>query len=428
MRDTFALSFTRGRSRVLQAALLAALGLLASSLAPAEASEAGSGWVSAWSTGLMTADTAHPPPFAQGPTTVRQVVRLTGGGKRVRLRLSNAFGSGPLQIDAARLALSSKPKSAAIDPSSVRKVTFDGRDWVIIPPGAVYLSDPVDMPVAPLARLAVTLQFPVAPPGATIHRAARTTTYLAAGADPSAADLPAAATILQWLQLSAVEVENPKAVVIAAFGDSITDGSGTRDNSYQRWPDLLAERLQADPKRRHWAIINAGIGGNRLLKDGLSPSGLARLDRDALSLPGVQTLIVLIGVNDIGFVSREGPVTPDTRQIVVEGLKSGYRQVVERAHARGVRVVGATILPFGGAKAYRSDADADADRQAVNDWIRTSGVFDAVIDLDAVVRDQDRPATLRAEYDSGDHLHPSPAGYRAIADAIPLDLLVARRR
>lgn len=173
-------------------------------------------------------------------------------------------------------------------------------------------------------------------------------------------------------------------------------------------------------------MINAGIGANRLLKDGTSPSGLARLDRDVLSQPGVKTLIVLIGVNDIGMLSREGPVTPEGRQAVVEGLKAGYRQVIERAHALGIRVIGATILPFGGTKTYRSDADADADRQAVNAWIRTSGAFDAVVDFDAATRDPDHPERLKAEYDGGDLLHPSPAGYRAMAGAIPLSILVPK--
>jgi lysophospholipase L1-like esterase len=199
-------------------------------------------------------------------------------------------------------------------------------------------------------------------------------------------------------------------------------------NRYERWPDVLAERLQADPRTRGLSVINAGIGANRLLKDGTSPSGLARLDRDVLSQPGVTTLIVLIGVNDIGMLSREGPVTPEGRQAVVEGLKAGYRQVIERAHALGIRVVGATILPFGGTRTYRSDADADADRQAVNAWIRTSGAFDAVVDFDAATRDPENPARLKAEYDSGDLLHPSPAGYRAMAAAIPLSILTPKGR
>ena len=380
-------------------------------------------WVSAWSTGLVSSQTEKPSTWPEGPFVIREVVRLTAGGPRVRLRLSNAFGTAPLRIDAAHVALSAAPASAAIVVGSDRKVTFDGRETVTIPPGAVWLSDPIALPVKAMDRLAVSLALPAAPTVATQHRSGRTTTYLATGATPDAADLPGAATNLQWLQLAGVEVDNAKVSAVATFGDSITDGSGAGVNRYERWPDVLAERLQADPKTRNLSVINAGIGANRLLKDGTSVSGLARLDRDVFSHPGVKALIVLIGVNDIGMLSREGPVTPEGRQAVVDGLIAGYRQLIDRAHGQGIRVVGATILPFGGTKTYRSDADADADRQAVNQWIRTSGAFDAVVDLDAVTRDPATPSRLKAEYDSGDLLHPSPAGYRAMAAAIPLAVL-----
>lgn len=405
-------------------ALVGAL-LLATS---GHAAERLSPWVSAWSTGLVSSETEKPPTWPEGPFVVREVVRLTAGGPRVRLRLSNAFGTTPLRIDAAHVALSAAPASAAIVAGSDRKVTFDGREAVIIPAGAVWLSDPVALPVKALDRLAVSLALPAAPSVATQHRSGRTTTYLATGATPDAADLPGAITNLQWLQLAGVEVDNAKVSAVATFGDSITDGSGAGVNRYERWPDVLAERLQADPKTRNLAVINAGIGANRLLKDGTSVSGLARLDRDVLSQPGVTTLIVLIGVNDIGMLSREGPVTPEGRQAVVEGLIAGYRQLIERAHGHGIRVIGATILPFGGTKTYRSDDDAQADRQAVNQWIRASGAFDAVVDLDAVTRDPAHPDRLKPEYDSGDLLHPSPAGYRAMAAAIPLSILAPGKR
>lgn len=408
--------------------LLALAGALAMAGATPSLAQRLSPWVSAWSTGLVSSETDKPPTYPEGPFVVREVVRLTAGGPRVRLRLSNAFGAAPLRVDAVHVALSAAPASAAIVAGSDRKVTFGGRDAVLIPPGAIWLSDPVALPVKALDRLAVSLSLPAAPAVATQHRSARTTTYLAPGATPDAADLPGALTNLQWLQLAGVEVDNAKVTAVATFGDSITDGSGAGVNRYERWPDVLAERLQADPRTRGLSVINAGIGANRLLKDGTSPSGLARLDRDVLSHPGVKTLIVLIGVNDIGMLSREGPVTLEGRQAVVEGLKAGYRQLVERAHAHGVRVIGATILPFSGTKTYRSDADADADRQAVNAWIRTSGVFDAVADFDATARDPDHPERLKAEYDSGDLLHPSPAGYRAMAAAIPLSILIPAKR
>lgn len=399
----------------------------------AGAAERLSPWVSAWSTGLVSSETEKPPTWPEGPFVIREVVRLTAGGPRVRLRLSNAFGTAPLRIDGAHVALSAAPLennngSAAIVAGSDRKVTFDGRDAVVIPAGAVWLSDPVALPVKALDRLAVSLALPAAPSVATQHRSGRTTTYLAPGARPDAADLPGAITNLQWLQLSGVEVDNAKVSAVATFGDSITDGSGAGVNRYERWPDVLAERLQADPRTRNLAVINAGIGANRLLKDGTSVSGLARLDRDVLSQPGVTTLIVLIGVNDIGMLSREGPVTPEGRRAVVEGLIAGYRQLIEWAHGQGIRVIGTTILPFGGTKTYRSDDDAQADRHAVNQWIRASGAFDAVVDLDAVTRDPAHPDRLKPEYDSGDLLHPSPAGYRAMAAAIPLSILAPGKR
>ena len=407
--------------------LLALAGVLVLATASPSAAERRGPWVSAWSTAVVAAEPDKPPPFPQGPFVLRQVVRLTAGGPRVRLRLSNAFGTAPLRIDAAHVALSVAPASAAIVVGSDRRATFDGRDSVVIPAGAVYLSDPIALPAKALDRLAVSLQLPAPPSLATQHRASRTTSYLAAGAAPDAADLPDATKTVQWLQLAGVEVENARVSAIATFGDSITDGAGTNVDRDERWPDVLAERLQADPRTKGLSVINAGIGGNRLLTDGNSPNGLARLDRDVLVHPGVTTLIVLIGVNDIGNLSREGPVTLEKRQAVVQGLIAGYRQVIERAHGLGIRVIGATILPFGGTKVYRSDADADADRQAVNKWIRTSGAFDAVIDFDAATRDPANPSRLKAEYDSGDQLHPSPAGYRAMAAAIPLPLLASRK-
>jgi lysophospholipase L1-like esterase len=388
-------------------------------------------WIGSWTTASVPSEaTATLPGAPTGEVTLRQVVRLTAGGPRLRLRVSNQFGTAPLRIDGAHVALSAAPAGSALVAGTDRAVTFDdGQAGVTVPPGATWLSDPVDLPTEGLARVAVSLRLPQPPVRITAHRAARTTAYVAAGDQLSALELPGAATWLQWAQLAGVDVEGTgkSAAAIVTLGDSITDGTGAGVDVYERWPDVLADRLQADPRTRGVAVLNAGIGGNRLLTDNTSPNALSRLERDVLSQPGVRTVIVLIGINDIGGLSREGPVTAEKRAAVVAGLIAGYRQVIARAHERGIRVVGATILPCGGTKVYRSDADADADRQAVNAWIRTSGAFDAVIDFDAVTRDPAHPERLLPAYDSGDQLHPSAAGYRVMGQAVPIAALLAAK-
>lgn len=384
-------------------------------------------WTGSWATALVSTDAANLP-APQGEVTIRQVVRLGAGGPRLRLRLANTFGTTPLRIDGARVALSAAPGGSAIVAGTDRAVTFDGQAGVTLPPGATWLSDPVDLPVEGLARLAVSLRLPEVPRQASVHRSARTTAFVVAGDQSAAPELAGAATFTQWAQLAGVDVERPagKGMAVVALGDSITDGSGAGVDVHERWPDVLAARLQADPRTKGVSVLNVGIGGNKLLKDGSGQAALARLDRDVLAQPGVKALIVLIGVNDIGGLSREGEVTPEKRTQVVTGLIAAYRQIVTRAHERGLRVVGATILPCGGTKIYRSDADADADRQAVNAWIRGSGVFDAVVDFDRVTRDPAHPERLLPAYDSGDQLHPSPAGYKAMGEAVAIESLIKR--
>ena len=405
--------------------------VLALCLGTAWPAASASRWIGSWTTASVPSEaTATLPGAPSSEVTLRQVVRLTAGGPRLRLRVSNQFGTAPLRIDGAHVALSAAPAGSAIAAGTDRAVTFDGGQAdVTVPPGAAWLSDPVDLPTQGLARVAVSLRLPQPPARITAHRAARTTAYVAAGDQLAAPELPGAATWLQWAQLAGVDVEETarNAGAVVTLGDSITDGTGAGVDVYERWPDVLAERLQADPRTRGVAVLNAGIGGNRLLTDNTSPNALSRLERDVLAQPGVRTVIVLIGINDIGGLSREGPVTAEKRAAVVAGLIAGYRQVIARAHERGIRVVGATILPCGGTKVYRSDADADADRQAVNAWIRTSGAFDAVIDFDAVTRDPAHPERLLPAYDSGDQLHPSAAGYKAMGQAVPLAALLAAK-
>jgi lysophospholipase L1-like esterase len=391
---------------------------------PAAAATSPPTWTGSWATALVPTDAANLP-APQGELTIRQVVRLGAGGPRLRLRLANTFGTAPLRIDGARVALAAAPGGSGIVAETDRAVTFDGQAGVTIPPGATWLSDPVNLPVEGLARLAVSLRLPEVPRQASVHRSARTTAFVVAGDQSAAPELAGATTFTQWAQLAGVDVERPsgKGMAVVTLGDSITDGSGAGVDVYERWPDVLAARLQADPRTTGVSVLNVGIGGNKLLKDGSGQAALARLDRDVLTQPGVKALIVLIGINDIGGLSREGEVTPEKRTQVVTGLIAAYRQIVTRAHERGIRVMGATILPCGGTKVYRSDADADADRQAVNAWIRGSGVFDAVLDFDQVTRDPAHPERLLQAYDSGDQLHPSPAGYRAMGEAVAIEQL-----
>jgi len=394
---------------------------------PAAAATSPPTWTGSWATALVPTEAASLPAL-QGEVTIRQVVRLGAGGPRLRLRLANTFGTAPLRIDGARVALAAAPGGSGIVAETDRAVTFDGQAGVTIPPGATWLSDPVDLPVEGLARLAVSLRLPEVPRQASVHRSARTTAFVVAGDQSGAPELAGATTFTQWAQLAGVDVERPSGngIAVVTLGDSITDGSGAGVDVYERWPDVLAARLQADPRTKRVSVLNVGIGGNKLLKDGSGQAALARLDRDVLTQPGVKALIVLIGINDIGGLSREGEVTPEKRTQVVTGLIAAYRQIAIRAHERGIRVVGATILPCGGTKVYRSDADADADRQAVNAWIRGSGVFDAVVDFDRVTRDPAHPERLLPAYDSGDQLHPSPAGYKAMGEAVAIGALVKR--
>jgi lysophospholipase L1-like esterase len=354
--------------------------------------------------------------------TLRQVVRVSLGGARIRIRLSNRFGTTPLRIESVRVARSADPATARIAPGGGRAVTFAGHDAATIPPGADIVSDPVDLRVAPLGHLAISFYLPRPPSPRTSHPGSRTTTFLVHGNRSASADLPGARTIAHWCQLAGIDViAGPRAAAIVAFGDSITDGFGIRPNSDQRWPDILAARLQADPATRHLAMLNHGISGNRVLSDGFGPSALARFERDVLGQPGIGYLILLEGINDLGMLAMDPGVTPAARRALVANLIAAYTRMIERARARGIKVIGATLLPFGGSE-YRPGATSEADRQALNAWIRAPGHFDAVVDFDAVMRDPANPARMRRAYDSGDSLHPSAAGYRAMGEAVPLAL------
>jgi lysophospholipase L1-like esterase len=334
------------------------------------------------------------------------------GGDRVRVVLSNAFGTAPLEIGAADVGL--REKDAAVVAASVQPLTFNGQSKAKILAGATLVSDPVALKVAPLSDLVVDLYIPgdlgVSPSPVTTHNGASQTNYLSEPGDHTGEPaLKVASQTNAWFLLARVEVPaaaNTHAVV--AFGDSITDGARSTPNTNSRWPDELARRLDG-----RVAVLNAGISGNQVLGDGAGVSALARFDRDVLMQTGVTHVVVMEGINDIG-IARNAP------EPSADDLIAGHKQLIERAHARGLKIIGATLTPYDGA-AYCTP-EGEAKRKALNEWIRTSGAYDGVIDFDKATRDPAAPTKFAASADSGDHLHPADAGYKTMADSIDLKL------
>jgi len=377
-------------------------------------------WVASWVAAQQLTEPHNMPP-APGLSgqTLRQVIQPSLGGRRLRVTLSNAFGDGDLAVDSVHVARSAG--LAAIEPSSDRALTFAGGSAAVtIPRGAVMVSDPIPFDVVALANLDVSMHFVSVPAALTGHPGSRTTSFLQAGDVSSAPDLRAPATVDHWYVLSSLDAwADPRAAAIVVLGDSITDGRGSTTNKNDRWPNLLSQRLRANPAMAELAVLNVGLGGNRLLRDGIGPNALARFDRDVLAVPGARWLVVLEGVNDIGTAvdaRKRGEPAATAADVI-----GAYRQMIVRAHSHGLRVYGATILPFEGFAAY-SSPQSEADRQEVNRWIRGGGELDGVIDFDAIARDPAHPSRLREAVDGGDHLHPSAAGYRILADAIDLSL------
>ncbi|RYF17474.1 MAG: SGNH/GDSL hydrolase family protein [Comamonadaceae bacterium] len=348
--------------------------------------------------------------------TLRQHLRISVGGERLRVMVSNEYGRAPLKVGSSHVGLESS--GGGMD------VTFQGAREVVVAAGAKAVSDPVTLPVAPGARLKVDLYLPERTQLAGFHWDARDRALLLSG---NAAGRPAPAggeKLATRAFLSAVLVESAREpVTVVALGDSITDGNGSTPGADHRWPDFLARRLEP----HGIAVLNAGISGNRLLRAGMGDSALARLDRDVLQHRGVRALIVMLGTNDIGWPG--GAFAPDENVPEASEITNGLHQLIEQAHLRGVRVIGATLTPFedalkGTPLEGHFSPKKESVRLAVNEWIRHSGAFDAVVDFDRLLRDASRPSRLRAEFDSGDHLHPSDAGYRAMADSIHMhDLL-----
>jgi lysophospholipase L1-like esterase len=355
--------------------------------------------------------------------TVRQIVHLTLGGPVLRVQLSNAFGTQPLRVDAVHVAKAKAPGQSAIDAATDHAVMFGGKEAVLIPAGAVYLSDPVALPMEAAGDLAISLHYAEPPSVTTTHVASHATTFLVHGVHTADAELVEPEKVLHWVGLAEVDVTAPaEAGAVVAFGDSITDGTASTTDANNRWPNVLAARLLADKKLRGLAVVNEGIGGNHLLTDRVGEAALKRFDRDVLAISGVRYLVVLEGINDLGALSRRGEATADERAELVGRMEGALQQVIDRAHANGIAVIGCTITADGGAKSYHPTAEDDAARAAVNAWILTPGHFDGTVDLDKVTRDPADATKLQAGFDSGDHLHPGPAGYKAMGEAIPLEL------
>ena len=383
-----------------------------------------SNWVGSWATSPFLADGNYAQPQGElNDATLRQVVHLSLGGSELRVHFSNRDGAAPLHFSSVHIARAEAPGSARIVAGTDQALAFSGKPDVTLPPGADYVSDPIKFSAAPLSDLAITLHLEQQPEKQTGHRASHATSFLVHGNQVSAADLPDARKVERWYFLAGVDVLAPSnAAAVVTLGDSITDGTGSTTDKNNRWPDDLARRLQAAPGKKNIAVLNQGIGGNRLLLDGAGPNTLARFNHDVLAQAGARYVIVLEAINDISHLPLDTDDSPAANETLVHNITASYEQIIARAHTHGMKVFGATLTPFGGSAAQRRGPHTEANRQAVNQWIRTSGKFDGVIDLDKSVRDPEHPDQMLPKYDSGDHLHPSPEGYAAMAAAVGLSL------
>lgn len=355
------------------------------------------------------------PPLLEAQT-VRMVLRSSIGGEQVRLYFSNAQGLPPVTLGAVHLAVHTD--GGAVDPATDRVVTFGGKSSVTLHPGALIVSDPVALPIKPLSELAVSVYLPQSTDTRGKHELALNTTYIGKGDLSAAAQFTASETNRSWFWLTGMDVLAPAQTgAIIAFGDSITDGFATTADQHQAWPALLAERLQQTTATNALAVINMGISGNRVLRTVTGASALTRFDRDALVRSGARWIVLLEGINDINFTALPG--SPPEQQTTADEIIEGLSQLVDRAHASGIKVMGATLTPMGGLWLFNEKTEAM--RQAVNKWVRNSGKYDAVVDFDAATRDPQMPERLLPAYDSGDHIHPNDAGNKAMAAAIDVN-------
>lgn len=355
--------------------------------------------------------------------TIREIVHTSIGGSTVRVRLSNAYGKDAVAIGSVHLAL--RAKGSAIVAGSDRTVTFSGRSAISIPANALLLSDPVKLDVPPASDLAISIFLPQSAIGAGIHYSAQQTSYLGAGDMSSAESIADMTNVTYWAFLTGVDVEAKSGSTLVAFGDSITDGARSTVDANQRWPNILAERLLRRRGHKPIGVLDAGIGGNRILHDAsgnvrFGVNALARFDRDVLAQPGVKYVIVLEGINDLGHA---GTSAPASEAVNAQDIIAGLKQMIERAHEKGLEIFGATLTPFENpvTRGYFTP-EKEIERKAINQWIRTGNAFDGVIDFEKAVQDPNHPDRMLPAYDSGDYLHPGDAGYKAMADSINLSL------
>jgi lysophospholipase L1-like esterase len=373
--------------------------------------------VGAWTTAPYGGDPWHTVPTLID-STLREIVHTSLAGTALRVRLTNEYGTDPLRIDAASVALSAG--GDAIQPQSLHALRFGGQASVVIPYGAMVLSDPVELATPAFADLTVSFYLPVQTiTNITFHGAAQQTNFIQRGNEVTAASLSAPEKNSSWYFLKGIDVEpvEPRAGAVVAFGDSITDGAYATDNMNHRWPDYLATRLHNNPATASLSVLNEGIGGNCVLITCVAPNALARFDRDVLGQAGVRYVIVLESINDIGQLHE--PNHPDYK-LTAQDLEQGLSQLVARAHEHGIKVFGATLTPYKGAGYFTEQGEQI--REAVNAWILTSHVFDGAIDFDKATRDPANALIYSSEADSGDHLHPKDAGYSSMADSVDLSL------
>ena len=378
---------------------------------PKDVSAAAEKWVGTWSTAPQLVETNNNPPSpGLSNNTIRQIVHVSIGGDSLRMRFSNEFSSSPVTMKSVHIAVSAG--GGKIDTATDKIIYFNGKQEITMSAGSSVTSDPFQFALQPLSNVAITIYFGSTSSDVTGHPGSRTTSYIITGNEVIKEDLSGAVTTDHWYVINTINVLAPdSAYAVAVLGNSITDGRGSGTNKQNRWPDELARRFQANPATQNTAVLNEGIGGNAVLSGGLGPTALSRFQRDVLNQSGVKRLIIFEGINDIGGSFGTG---------VGNNLIDAYKQMIHTAHVNGIFVYGATLLPMKGSSYY--SASHEAERQTVNDWIRNSGAFDAVIDLDKAVRDPADTLSLLPANDSGDHLHPSEEGHHMIAEAVDLSL------